>query len=136
MLGDDIIGALPELRAQALSMMVDTCEIREPDSWVGETCAPGAVAWTYQGSTAIPCRVKKAGGDMSAGTSSAGNQDLTLTRVKISLPIDIDPLPGQVITITAAADATLTERRFVVDPAGEPGSLLTARRVVCHENLG
>lgn len=119
-----------------LAIMLDVCEIREPDYWSTETRQPGPIAWQYLGGDQIPCRAASAGGDMAGNRgSTAGGQGLTLNKIVVTLPVTIHPLPGQVITIVSAEhDPLLAGRRFVVDTA-QPSTWLTARRVLCTENL-
>jgi len=132
MLGDDIAQALPELRAQAESMMWDRCEIRGADSWVGETRQPGQIAWSYLGLDAIPCRVTVDGNQPR--TAMVGGQEVTLSRLVVKLPLAVCPTEDQILTIlSAATDPSLIGRRFDV---GTADVATYQRRVSCTENLG
>lgn len=133
MLGDDIAQALPELRAHAESMMTDTCEIREPDSWAGEIRQQGATAWTYQGKSQIPCRVKKSG-EVQPRAAGVGGESVITVTLTVSVPITVCPVEGQVITMLGSIyDPSLVGRRFDVVAAGV-GSQITARRLSCIEH--
>ena len=132
MLGDDVARALPEFRAQAESMMWDSCEIRAADSWVGETRQPGAIAWSYLGEDAIPCRVTVDGNQPRSAI--IGGQEVTLSRLVVKLSLDVRPTENQVLTVlSAATDPSLVGRRFDV---GTADVATYQRRVSCTENLG
>ena len=132
LLGDAIAAALPELRAQALSMMTDRCIIREPDAWPDEVLTEGTVAWMYAGTEQLPCRIKTT--DTMPQTVTVGGQTVPTLRLRVSLPIEIVPVKDQVVTIiSAVSDPALAGRRFDVQ-ISEVGSQLTARRVWCQEH--
>lgn len=132
MLGDAIDAALPELRAQALSLMVDRCVIREPDSWAGEVLTEGDVAWQHAGSDEIPCRIRM--DNTEPKTVVVGGEVQTIVRLTVSLPMDVCPVVDQIITVVSSVqDASLAGRRFDVLAAGV-GSHVTARRVSCQEH--
>ena len=126
------IDDLADCQADQLSAMWDRCIIREKDSWAGEVLTPGPVAWRYQAQDAIPCRVAPA--DNQATTIVAGDQDLTVTRLVVTLPVDVSPVTDQVITVTACvADPLLVGRRFDVTHS-DFSTFLTARRTHCTEH--
>lgn len=132
MLGDAIAAALPELQAAALSRMTDRCIIREADSWSGEVKTTGAIAWQYAGGDEIPCRVKM--DNTEPKTVVVGGEVETIVRLTVSLPMDVCPVVGQIITVVSAAqDTSLAGREFDVLAAGV-GSQVTARRVSCQEH--
>lgn len=118
---------------RARSRMLDRCEIREPDSWAGETVQEGVIAHTYRGGSQIPCRVRV--DDTDPRTMVVGGETVTVTKLRVMLPLDVCPSVGQVITINAARiDSALAERRFDVDVA-DVGSQVIERRVLCSEHL-
>ena len=136
-LGNDLAAALPELRAQAESMMLDTCVITdgagEPTwdeasgSWVH---APGGTL--YEGK----CRVTMQ--DLQPGTAEAGDATYVVSRPRVDLPISSPgPFPvGAVVTFTALGPATdpalLTSALKVVQETSKK-SYATARRLACVE---
>lgn len=133
MLTDDIAAALPELRAQAESLMVDTCAITRPGGrgeYDPDTHTYGAATDTtvYTGA----CRVRA---DLDPGDVDFGGGPVTLTTALVSIPIDADQvLQGDTVTITAAVnDPQLVGRTFTVR-AVLAQTHATARRLRCEES--
>lgn len=115
-----------------LGAMWDRCIIRDADTYVGEVLTAGPVAWSYLGHDEIPCRV--AVDDTQARIIPAGDQDLTVVRIIVTLPIVIVPVTNQVITIVSALiDPGLAGRRFDVT-YNDFSTFITARRTHCIEH--
>lgn len=113
--------------------MVDRCEIREHDSWATETLQPGPVAWRYDGSDLIPCRVEVDA--RQPRTLIVGGETVTLTTLTVALPIEICPIEDQVITIMSARiDQGLVGRRYDVKVA-DAETYALERRVLIVEHL-
>lgn len=132
MLGDDLDEGLHDLRAEALSVMRDRCVIREPDAWAGETRTEGPIAWHYEGSDQIPCRVRV--DDQQPRWDTVGGERTILLEIAILVPIDVCPTKNQVVTVVSAEhDPHTVGLRFDVVAA----SLRThaaKRRVTCVEH--
>lgn len=104
MIGDDIAAALPELRAEAESLMQDACVIeRESGSVMDPVTFEERPSWSlvYAG----PCRVKVTS---SAPVEGAG-RTYVITDALLQLPVgDVRFLDNDRVTVTAAAyDADL-----------------------------
>ena len=134
MLGTDIAEALPELRGQAESLMVDTCTITGPgdgdgtlDEDTGIVTPPTGVE-LYDG----PCRVQAQ--NVQPANPTVGETEFTTLAYIVSVPISVVDVPvGATVTITASAlDADLVGRVFSVTGAVHK-THLTARRLVCEE---
>lgn len=130
-LGAEIAAALPELRQQAESMMVDSCTIATatPGAWDEAT---GTYAQSSVTLYAGPCRVQRSrGSDRSAMPGEAG---YVLGDVTVSVPMCAPIVPvGAVVTVTSAcADPHLADAQFtILGPHRK--SLSTARRYECVE---
>lgn len=122
---------LIEAQELQLAAMPDRCVIRDPDVWVGEALTEGPVAWTYLGQDEIPCRI--AVDDTQSRIVVAGEQDLTVVRLVVTLPIPVCPTSKQVVTVTASTDPALTGRRFDVT-SSDVSTYVTARRTHCIEH--
>jgi len=133
-LGDVLAAALPELRAHAVSMMVDACII---DRATGEPVlneTTGQMETTYGPVYTGRCRVQAPG--TQGGNPNAGEHQFTVLGHVVQLPIDATVYAvGDRVTITAASlDPALVGRVFTVS------SLMhkthpTSRRLVCDEVL-
>lgn len=132
-LGDDLAWALPELRAQAESMMRDTCTIVSPptdktwDEGTG-TYALGLGVVIYSGK----CRVRDANPspqDVVTGESLAAKR-----RVTLSLPVDgsSDVEDGCVVTITASLHDPGSVGTVMRVLSGHHQTDSTARRIPCQ----
>lgn len=120
MLGHSIAAALPRLRAQAESMMLDTCKV---EVVTGTTTDPltGVVTPTYStvyGPATEPhrgrCRVTTY--EAHERNPEVGGATLTVQRYAVHFPVgSFAPAKGQVITITAATfDPHLAGRKYTV----------------------
>ena len=123
-LGTDVAGALPFLRAQAESLMLDTCTV-SPVTGVNEsTGAPTLGAAVYTGK----CKVQTS--QAQEANPEAGGATYTVQRYAVHVPVAaFVPVVGHVVTITAAAqDAGLVGRQYRV-VALLHKSLATAQRL-------
>lgn len=134
MLADDIDLALPELRAQAESLMQDTCEIRAPGDglpvWDEEKQAsiPPESVLLYQGKCRI--RLPQMNSDRPL---LAVDQVVTVTHV-VSIPVAAVAVPsGATIRITDSRhDPANVGRTFMVRSTLHQ-SQATAQRLACEE---
>ena len=133
-LGAEIAAALPELRAQAESMMTDGVTIRAASTrgaWDAVTATyatvPGAVL--YSG----PGRVRRP--NVAEREVYAGDAEFVLSGAVVSIPVGVgtDVPPRSVVTVDGCVrDPDLTGRVFAVS-AGHAQSQGTARRFRCME---
>lgn len=128
------------MRADALQMLPDRCEIRHPtttgmDEDGHETQVPGDIAIRWQGQGQIPCSAVRVGTDVTTYTASIGGQDVDSRRYIVSLPYEIGPIPtGLQIVLAASSSHYLAGRRLTVDSVGgRTGDVL--RRVLAVDNL-
>lgn len=134
MLGDDIAAALPELRAQAESMMVDTCKVEYVNgtTWdEGSGTSVPAYATRYEGK----CRVQTT--LTSEANPNAGEREWTVQSLTVAVPMSaIGFEVGDRVTITSAAlDADLVGRVFTVVALAHK-THMTARRLRVDEVTG
>ena len=99
MIGDDIAAALPELRAQAESLMRDGCVVeRRTGRVMDDTTLEYVDSWSrvYEG----PCRVKVAG----SAPAEASGRAYVITDAVLQLPIGPERfLDDDRVTITTAS---------------------------------
>ncbi len=135
-LGEDIAEALVELRAQAESMMQDSCKIESPDAGAGWDDASGAYlpqgwAVAYSGK----CRVQTSNTEGSEPV--VGGVEWQVGDVVVSIPVAF-PLgnpDGYRVTITGIgpmSDPDLLETPFTVVAPVSVKSYATARRLHCQ----
>ena len=133
-LGDDIAAALPELRAQAESMMRDSCTIRAPGTagaWDEATgtyaVVPGVVLYAGHARVRRPNTAER--------EATAGEADWTVLGAVVSIPVGVDtdvPVKAVVTVDHCEHDPALTSRVFtVVGPHSQSHG--TARRLRCVE---
>lgn len=135
MIADDIAAALPELRAHAESLMVDTCTVTrvsdDPPVWdgVAGTYTPAPPVVVYQGR----CQLPKV--NPSAQDADAGETNWAKGIVLIKLPMTAavgevgDPLAvsdGHDVAVTSRGDLTLSVR-FTM-----PQTFEKSRKVSCQ----
>lgn len=136
-LGDDIAAVLPELRAQAESMMVDTCRITHPGAsvWDDETgtYTPGEPVTVYEGK----CRLRRPA--PAPQSTDAGETEWAVDVLVLSLPIagSEDVADGNTVTmLTSANDPAMVGLELSVQ-GGHWQTNSTARRlpvkVVTHD---
>jgi hypothetical protein len=143
-LGQDIAAALPELRAQAESLMQDACTITVPGEgrgpWNDETGTydPPAPVTLYSGK----CRVRQP--NTSGNTADAGEATFSVSDRIVSIPLSGSGYASGVVGIPVHATVTMTAVSPVGDPAmvGKAFTYLspasqqthpTARRMRCKE---
>ena len=134
-LADAIAATLPELRAHAESMMVDTCTITRASTGApvvdnnNGTVTPAAPATIYAG----PCRVQLP--DAVEKAEEVGGDALSVQAAIISLPVagSESVAVGDVVTVTNATfDADLSGVTYVVRGLHRK-SHATSRRLRCEE---
>ena len=129
-LADDIAAALPELRAQAESMMVDACLITSAGEPVWDdatgTYLPPTLTTVYEGK----CRVRNA--NPAPQSADAGEAMWAVDLIVLSLPVSGSEAvaDGHEVTFTAARDSALLSVTAVVQ-AGHVQTNSTARRLPC-----
>ena len=131
MLGDDIAAALPGLRAQAESMMRDSCVITGPagapvwDEAAG-TYTTGEPVVVYTG----PCRVRQA--SAAPQTTDAGETGWAVDAFVLLLPVSTSTAvgDGHTVAFTAASDPALLAVTAQVQ-GGHAQTFTTARRLLC-----
>ena len=105
MIGDDITAALPELREQALSLMVDACVVERP---AGRVRDPVTLEYTDVWITVYPegpCRVQI----VTVGTPSelvgAPGRDWIVQEAVVQLPVQaVQYRSRDRVTVTASAE--------------------------------
>ena len=130
--------ALPGLRAQALSRMVDACIIDRPGAEVlNETTGQMETTYApiYDGlipGAGAKCEVRQVG--TQAASPNAGEHQFVILGHVVALPVDATVYAiGDRVTITAATlDPALIGRVFTVTSLMHK-SFPTARRLVCEE---
>jgi hypothetical protein len=134
MLGWDVAAALPELRAQAESLMVDTVAVERQD---GTTLDPVTLeevpAWTsvYSGKA----RVQRSGA-LSPRDDVAGGYEFPVGSLIVQAPLSaVGVVEGDRVTVTAVASVSDPDLVGVV--ATVKGNLAkthaTKRTLVCEE---
>lgn len=106
MLGDDIADVLPELQAQAESMMRDRCHIKRI---TGVTPDPvtGADVETYADVYTGICKVQDSGG-LAVQDEELPGSTAILLRPQVHIPVDAGPVKvGDVVDIIDDADLVL-----------------------------
>lgn len=87
MIGDDIAAALPELRAQAESMMVDTCVIERPTGSEPSPTPPFEMVDTYATVYEGKCRVQRPGSSVGNNESVTGGVEFGINAATFQLPL-------------------------------------------------
>lgn len=112
-LGEDLAQVLPELRAEAESLMVDACTVGRPgetttDPDTGELVTP--LTPLYAG------KAKVQTWEAQESNPEAGGAGLTVQRYSVHVPVgSFAPEVGDVVEITASAlDANLVGRKYRV----------------------
>lgn len=134
MIADDIAAALPELRSQAESLMVDTCTIVGAP-WVEET-VDGVTSRTGTVKYAGKCWVRPRG--VQAAGASAGGVDATATRLTVNVPYTVASVArDDEVTITAGDDPDLVGVTARVESV-QRGTFSVQRRLLCSDpqNVG
>lgn len=133
MIADAVVPALAGFRAQAESLMVDTCTITRPgepttDPDTGEVVTPAPVVYAGR------CKVQA--GAVQERTDDVGQSVQTTQRYAVHVPVGAyEPAVGDVVTITIATqDANLVGRRHRVTALLHK-SLATAYRLAVDEEV-
>lgn len=126
MLGDDIAGALPELRAHALSRMTSTARVERVLGVTADPLTGADVVQVVTVHAALPCRVRATSGELRP----ANVDGLTIAEQsdQLHFPWDTSGLDvGMRATITASRNPALVGRvyRLSRSPLGDD---LTAQR--------
>jgi hypothetical protein len=133
-IGHDIAAALPELRAHAESMMVDTCVVERAS---GETMDPDtlemvpAFAPAYEGK----CRVQRPSASVGGGEPVVGEREFGVQTVHFQLPLSAAGIKrGDRVRVTAvgSSDPDLVGLTATVQ-ANLTKTHPTKRTLVCEE---
>ena len=136
-LADSIAAALPGLRAEAESLMVDACTITRPGTGTGtvnETTGevtPPAPTTVYAGK----CRVQRPGASTSQN-STAGDYEIGVNTLLVQLPVTaLGVKRGDDFTLTAVGP--LTDADLLGSKAEVRANLAkthaTKRTLICEE---
>lgn len=132
-IGDTIAGVLPELQAQAESLMRDVCEIREPGTREFDRNAEVEVrvigSLIYSGK----CRWRRE--KQQARVEASAEQQVTTVSGIVSVPVHVSVAADYVVTLTDSADGQIVGEPLTVTDV-ETGTHLTARRIHAIANLG
>lgn len=137
MIGDDIAAALPELRAQAESLMTTPCEIREPGSRQynpetdTEQYVPGALVWPPAGETGW-CHIRQGNQPVVV---VAGGQQVTEQGYLCTVPHDAVFNAGHILKITGGDDPYLVGRSLTIETI-HGRTWRVQRRFLALDNLG
>jgi hypothetical protein len=131
MLGNDLAAALPEMRLQAESMMVDTCRIEYVSGSTWDEDA-GTNVDTYSTRYQGKCRTQTT--LTAEANSSAGEREWTVQSLTVSVPMSVTGVAvGDRITVLSSAlDADLLGRVFSVSALAHK-THMTARRLRVEE---
>lgn len=135
-IGAEIAAELPRLRAEAESMMVDTCAITRATA--GSTFNETTGAYTGGSTTTVytgACRVKPR--DNADRVVQYGQEAVSFWPFIVSVPMSATGISlNDIVTVTASAlDASLVGMVLRVREVLQ-GSHLTARRLACERNVG
>lgn len=137
MIGDDITQALPELRAQAESLMTETCRVERDTgrrAYYPDTHADIPIRKTvYAGR----CRIKPVAGTPAAGARTLFGQEINSLSHIGTLPISVtDVRADDRLTITGSdLDPGQVGRSYTLLAVGA-AAMGIARRFVAVENQG
>ena len=130
MLGHDVGHALPELRRQAESLMVDVGTVNIVTSVFDPTMNANVETLTpvYSGRM----RVWRA---TSSATAGAAGQPVTALPLRCALPWATSGIePGQIVVLSAAADPRLVGKRLIVrDVSSATHSVRRVLTLVDHQ---
>ena len=138
-LQDDVAAALPELRAHAESLMVDTCRVRRVDPANPTTLDPDSLAEVpnylpddvYTG----PCRIQRSGA-LAPQAQVAGGFEFGVNAIVAQLPLSATGIHGG-DRLTVAAIGTTTDPDLLGLVATVQTNLTkthpTKRTLVCEE---
>lgn len=137
MIGDDVAGALAEFRAQAESMMQDTCRITSPGAGDGPwdqasgKFQPAPPVVVYEGR----CRIRSSDPSGSSSSATAAEETRDVTELLLFLPMSGSEGVGrtdQTVEYLTSLDSALVGRKFGVRSV-VLGTQRTSRRVRLKE---
>lgn len=137
MLGADIAAALPELRAHAESLMVDSATVRRIDPDNPTTTDPVTLEEVpnYVTVWSGPCRVQRSGA-LSQQETSPGGYEFGVGSILAQLPLSATGIVrGDTLTVTAVGDISDPDLVGVVTTvqANLTKTHATKRTLVCEE---
>lgn len=131
---DAISAELPYLRAEAESLMTDTCTVRRDTGDTAQNPGTGTVEPVYTDLFSSPCKVQAR--SLVALDAEVGGRTATTVRLELHLPVASAAVKtGDVAEITAVgalSDSTLVGREFMIT-APVAKSFATARRYEVEE---
>jgi hypothetical protein len=135
MIGTVLAGALPMLRAQAESLMLDTCTVC-PVTGVNESTGAPTLGVAIYGPSIAPhygkCKFKDP--STKATTAQAGGATYTVQSPEVHFPAGgLTPVVGLVVTGVSSATSTLVIGRQVRVTGRPLGSQTTALRLPVEE---
>jgi len=132
-LGEDLAAVLPELRAEAESLMLDSCTIVRPGDPVTD---PNTGVVTPGGSTVYTGKVKIQTYEAQESNPEAGGATFTVQRYALHIPVgSYQPAVGDVASITTAAlDPNMVGRSYRVTALLHK-TLATAYRLGVEEEV-
>lgn len=133
MIGGILAGAVPFLREQAESLMLDTCTITRPGTPVTDP-ETGTVTNTSTEVYAGKCKVQSK--DSATATPDAGEHTFTVVSRQVHIPANAANVKdGDVVTITASLlNAFTVGKKYRVE-GFTPDSMDTAARMPVKEIL-
>lgn len=127
----DILGALPVFRAEAESIMLDTCTITRPGEPVTDPDS-GDVTSTSMPVYTGKCKVQSK--DSATSSPEAGEHTFTVVSRQVHIPANAaDVQDGDVVTITASRLNTFTVGKQYRVSGFTPDSFDTAFRLPVKE---
>lgn len=126
---DDVAAALPEFRAQAESLMVDTVTISRASGALDPETFEPVLTEVYAGKAKVQTY------EPFERTADVGGGTATVQRYSVHIPVGAyQPLPDDVVNVTAAVhDPNLAGRQYVVRGPLHKG-LATAYRLLVDDN--
>lgn len=129
--GASLIDVLPELRAQAESLMVDQCVVRRPTGHTAQDPDTGSEVPEYADVFVSPCKVQAR--TLVALEAEVGGRTSTTVRLELHMPLDVPLVKAyDVAEIVDSHDPQLVGRKFTIT-APVAKSLATARRFEVSE---
>jgi len=127
---DDVLSAIPDMRAAAESLMLDACTITRPGEPVTDPDT-GEVTNTATEVYSGKCKVQSK--DSSTSSPEAGGHSFTVVSRQVHIPAgSADVLDDDVVTITAATLSQLVGKVYRAD-GFTPDSYDTAFRLPVKE---
>jgi hypothetical protein len=131
-IGEDLAAALPELRAQAESLMVDTCTVTYIDGTTWDEDAGASVpnvVTVYSGK----CRVQRSGAMSPREASTGTGYEVGIDAIVAQLPLSATGLKrGHTLTVNTSQDPDLVGVKATVQ-SNLAKTHATKRTLVCEE---